>query len=450
LAKKVQRSLDDIAAIATPPGQGGIGVVRVSGSDLSRLTTVLIGKVPIARHATYSTFLDSDGQVIDRGIAIFFPGPNSYTGEDVLELQAHGGSAVLQLLLKRCLSVGARTAQPGEFTLRAFLNNKLDLVQAESVADLISATSEQAVRSANRSLQGGFSKSINSLVDELIALRILIEATIDFPEEELDLSDFKRIEDTHKVILHRLEQTFKLAKQGSLLREGAHIVLVGQPNVGKSSLLNCLAGEDIALVSEIAGTTRDIVRQSISINGVPLHLIDTAGLRESGDIVEKMGMERTKLAMQKADLVVVIMETSNENPQEHSAIINLIPKHIPKLYVINKIDLYEQKPRIELHKEQLYIYLSAKRETGIDLLRGKILEMIEWREESGVFMARERHLLALEQALQYIKGAASLLNSLELLAEELRLAQEALSKITGEFSSDDLLGEIFSHFCIGK
>jgi tRNA modification GTPase len=348
------------------------------------------------------------------------------------------------------LSVGARTAQPGEFTLRAFLNNKLDLVQAESVADLISATSEQAVRSANRSLQGGFSKSINSLVDELIALRILIEATIDFPEEELDLSDFKRIEDTHKVILHRLEQTFKLAKQGSLLREGAHIVLVGQPNVGKSSLLNCLAGEDIALVSEIAGTTRDIVRQSISINGVPLHLIDTAGLRESGDIVEKMGMERTKLAMQKADLVVVIMETSNENPQEHSAIINLIPKHIPKLYVINKIDLYEQKPRIELHKEQLYIYLSAKRETGIDLLRGKILEMIEWREESGVFMARERHLLALEQALQYIKGAASLLNSLELLAEELRLAQEALSKITGEFSSDDLLGEIFSHFCIGK
>jgi tRNA modification GTPase len=446
----VPRNLDTIAAIATPPGQGGIGVVRVSGADLSKLTTKLIGRTLTPRHATYSTFMDSEGQVIDRGIAIYFPKPNSYTGEDVLELQAHGGLAVLQLLLKHCLSVDARLAQPGEFTLRAFLNDKLDLVQAESVADLISATSEQAVRSANRSLQGDFSKTINSIVKELVALRMLVEATLDFPEDELDLSDLKRIEDKLNPIRLLLEQTFKLAKQGSLLREGAHIVLVGEPNVGKSSLLNRLAGEDIAIVSEIAGTTRDAIRQSINLSGISIHLIDTAGLRESEDIVEKMGMERTLLAMQNADAVIVLTEKPAYPSNECEKIVNLIPKHIPKLYVINKIDLYKQKPRIETQEGQDYIFLSAKADTGIDLLREKILKMINWQGDAGVFIARERHLMAIELALKHINNAALILNSLELLAEDLRFAQEALSKITGEFSSDDLLGEIFSRFCIGK
>jgi len=442
--------LDNIAAIATPPGQGGIGVVRVSGKDLSLITLALVGRVLAPRHATYSTFLDSEGQVIDRGIAIFFPGPNSYTGEDVLELQAHGGTGVLQMLLRRCLSVGARTAQPGEFTLRAFLNNKLDLIQAESVGDLINAASEQAVRSANRSLEGDFSKAINFLVNELITLRMLVEASLDFPEEELDLSDLERIENQLNSIRTKLEQIFKLAKQGSLLREGAQVVLVGQPNVGKSSLLNRLAGEDVALVSEVAGTTRDAIRQEISISGVPIHLIDTAGLRESGDIVENMGMERTKLAMQKADAVIVLMEVHNERPEEHSKIINSIPKHTPKIYVINKIDLQEQKSRIEIHEGLSYIYLSAKTEAGIDLLRDTLLKLINWQGDTGVFMARERHLQALENAFQYLHSAALRLSSLELLAEDLRLAQDELSKITGKFSSDDLLGEIFSRFCIGK
>ena len=446
----MQPSLDNIAAIATAPGQGGIGVVRVSGKNLSGVVKELLNNSPLPRHATYSAFLDSEGNLIDRGIVIFFPGPNSYTGEDVLELQAHGGMAVLNLLLRRCLNVGCRLANPGEFTLRAFLNNKLDLVQAESVADLINATSEQAVRSANRSLEGAFSNGVNSLVRLLIELRMFVESSLDFPEEDLDLSDITKINENLSFIQAELKHIFNSAKQGSILREGAHVVLVGKPNVGKSSLLNCLSGEDIALVSEIAGTTRDAIRQAINIGGVPLHLIDTAGLRDSQDVVEQMGMERTKAAINKADIVLLLKDTQNEEQQETNIIFNLIPESTPKLYVINKIDLSNQEARIETHQDQTHIYISAKYGDGVELLRNKLLQMIGWHGETGIFMARERHVQALSQALIRVNNAGKSLYRLELFAEELRMAQNELNKITGNFSSDDLLGEIFSRFCIGK
>jgi tRNA modification GTPase len=446
----VQQKFDNIAAIATAPGRGGIGVVRISGGNIAAVSDALFGHSLVPRYATYTPFLDADGSIIDHGIAIYFPSPHSYTGEEVLELQGHGGTAVMHLLLQRCLSVGARLAQPGEFTQRAFLNNKLDLVQAESVADLIDATSEQAVRSANRSLQGDFSNAVHKLVEDLINLRMLVEASLDFPEEELELADFKRCESKLKGISDALDRTFNLARQGSILREGAHVVLVGQPNVGKSSLLNRLSGEDVALVSEIAGTTRDTIRQAINIRGVPLHIIDTAGLRESQDVVEQMGMERTKQAMQKADAILLLQEAEQETEEIYQEILDLIPSNIPKLHVINKIDLMKQAPKVEVRNGDTFIYLSAKKDEGIDLLRDKILQLMDWHGESGVFMARERHLQALSQAKECLFRTSTNSSQLELFAEELRLAQEALSQITGEFSSDDLLGEIFSRFCIGK
>jgi tRNA modification GTPase len=450
VSKRVLSKPDNIAAVATAPGRGGIGVVRISGRNLVNTCISLFGQALSPRHATYSSFLDADGSVIDQGIAIYFPAPHSYTGEDVLELQGHGGTAVLNLLLKRCLVLGARLAQPGEFTQRAFLNNKLDLVQAESVADLINATSEQGARCATRSLQGDFSKAIGGLVAELINLRMLIEAILDFPEEELQLDDVGRIENELKNISFELDRVLNLAQQGSILREGAHVALVGQPNVGKSSLLNRLSGEDIALVSEIAGTTRDSIQQAININGVPLHLIDTAGLRESQDVVEQMGMERTKLVIKKADVILLLMELQQERPQVPPQIIESLPAGIPKIYVINKIDLLGQVPRIENHDGVEHIYLSAKANEGIDLLRDKILQLIGWHADSGVFIARERHLQSLMKAKVNLEQAATKALPIELLAEELRLAQIALNEITGEFSSDDLLGEIFSRFCIGK
>jgi tRNA modification GTPase len=446
----LQLNFDTIAAIATAPGQGGIGVVRVSGRNASAIATVLLGRLPNARYATYSAFLDADGLVIDRGIALFFQAPNSYTGEDILELQAHGGPAVLHLLLRRCLSVGARMALPGEFTQRAFLNNKLDLVQAESVADLISATSEQAVRSANRSMDGEFSRIINGLVAELIRLRMLVEATLDFPEDELDQADIKKSKEMLASIRTDLERTLSTARQGSILRDGVHVVLAGQPNVGKSSLLNRLSGEDVALVSDIAGTTRDAIRQTITIEGVPLYIVDTAGLRESQDVVENMGIDRTKQTIQKADIVLVLMDARQEAYIEDRNIEELIPKSTPRLYVINKIDLIGQKERVETRDGATYIYISAKIDAGIDLLRSQILKHMGWHGDSAVFMARERHIQALTQAKQYLLSASNEVARTELFAEELRLAQDALSRVTGEFSSDDLLGEIFSRFCIGK
>ena len=441
---------DWIAAIATASGRGGIGVVRVSGRNLALLVSGILGKAPVPRYATYASFLDTQGQVMDQGIALFFPAPHSYTGEDVLELQGHGGTAVLQLVLQRCLELGAKLAQPGEFTQRAFLNNKLDLAQAESVADLIDATTGQAARSAMRSLQGEFSQAIGHLVDGLIRLRMLVEAMLDFPEEEIEATDVTQRETQLAMLCGKLESILGLAQQGSLLREGAHIVLVGQPNVGKSSLLNRLSGEEVALVSEIPGTTRDVIRQAIQIAGVPLHIIDTAGLRESHDSIELMGIARTRSTLQKADAILVLLDARGGISEEDRKILDELPLEIPRLHVFNKVDLLDQTARIEEQDGECHIYLSAKTGVGLDLLREKLLTLIGWHQEAGVFMARERHLRALQAARALLQRATGETGRAEMFAEDLRLAQEQLSTITGEFTADDLLGEIFSRFCIGK
>ena len=446
----MQPKPDCIAAIATAPGCGGIGVVKVSGYGLAALAELLLGIKIAPRYATCASFLDAQGQVIDQGIVLFFPAPHSYTGEDVLELQGHGGTAVLHLVLQRCLELGARLAQPGEFTQRAFLNDKLDLVQAESVADLISATTSQAARSAMRSLQGEFSRTIHHLVDELIRLRMLVEAMLDFPEEEVDVPDITQHDVRLGALRDELDKILNLAQQGSLLREGAHIVLVGQPNVGKSSLLNSLSGEDVALVSEIPGTTRDVIRQAIQIGGVPLHIMDTAGLRETQDAVEQMGVARTRSTLQKADAILILLDASVGLSADDRKILDELPPNIPRLHVYNKVDLLAQPARVEEQDGKCYIYLSAKTGAGLELLRGKLLALIGWHQEAGVFMARERHVRALRAARNHLSRAANVVKQAELFAEELRLAQEHLNSITGEFTADDLLGEIFSRFCIGK
>ncbi len=441
---------DAIAAIATAQGRGGVGVVRVSGRGIEDLARGVLGKLPAARHATYGDFLDQNGETLDQGIALYFPAPHSYTGEDVLELQGHGGPAVLQLLLQRCLDLGARLAQPGEFTRRAYLNDKLDLAQAESVADLIEANTAQAARSAMRSLRGEFSAEIHGLVDELIHLRMLVEAMLDFPEEQVDSGDITQRDALLKDIQKRLQHTLDTAKQGSLLREGAHIVIAGQPNVGKSSLLNRLSGEEVALVSDIPGTTRDVIRQTIQIRGVQLHVMDTAGLRETQDEVESMGIARTHHTLHRADLILLLLDASRGVTPADEAILAGLPMDIPRLLVINKADLLSGTS-VTATGSTPSIVVSAKTGAGLEELRGKLLEMVGWRDqESGAFMARERHLQTLSIAQNHLSQAQVLLARAELFAEELRLAQRALGEITGEFSPDDLLGEIFSRFCIGK
>jgi len=446
----VRPKLETIAAIATAPGRGGVGIVRVSGYNLAPLAQAILGKIPAPRYATLISFLEADGQAIDQGICLYFPAPHSYTGEDVLELHGHGGMAVLKLVLQRCLELGARIAEPGEFTKRAYLNDKLDLAQAESVADLIEASTTQAARSAVRSLQGEFSRVIHHLVEGLIQLRILVEAMLDFPEEGVDTLDVSSRDTRLAGLISELEKILSLAQQGSLLREGAHIVLIGQPNVGKSSLLNSMSGEEVALVSEIPGTTRDLIRQSIQIGGVPLHIIDTAGLHDSADAVEQMGIARTRETMQKSDAALVIMDVNRGMDEKDREISDELPPEIPRLYVFNKIDLHDLPARIEQKEGNIDIYLSAKSGEGLDLLQDKLLELIGWQQQAGVFMARERHLLALKNARESLLRAARETRRMEIFAEELRLAQESLNSITGEFSADDLLGEIFSHFCIGK
>lgn len=441
---------DTIAAIATAHGYGGVGVVRVSGRGLASLALAVLGKIPAQRLAVYSSFLDAQGLVIDKGIALFFPAPHSYTGEDVLELQGHGGPAILQLVLQRCLELGARIARPGEFTQRAFLNEKLDLAQAESVADLIYSTTNQAARSAMRSLQGEFSSAIHQLVKELIQLRMLAEAMLDFPEEEIDAPDSTMCGEQLEATSKKLENILKLAQQGSLLREGAHIVLVGQPNVGKSSLLNRLSGEDVALVSEIPGTTRDAIRQAIQISGVPFHITDTAGLRTPQDRVEQMGIARTLSTAKKADAILVLLDAAQGMNSGDKEILDNLPSSIPHLLIFNKIDLLDQPAHAEQHGGKYHIYLSAKTGSGLELLREKLLTLIGWHQEAGIFMARERHIRALLGAHNHLQRAAKECGRAEVFAEELRLAQELLNSITGEFTPDDLLGEIFSRFCIGK
>lgn len=442
---------DIIAAIATAPGRSGIGVVRVSGPQLDHLIAGVVGKPLPPRHAVLAEFLDARREILDQGIALYFPAPRSYTGQAILELHGHGGPLVLQLLLKRCFELGARPAQPGEFTLRAYLNDKLDLAQAESVADLIDAATEEAARSAMRSLRGAFSERIDELLQALIGLRARIEAAIDFPEEESDFLGPTTGKDGLTSLRASLQDVLWASQQGSLLREGINVVLAGQPNVGKSSLLNRLAGEDLAIVTEIPGTTRDVIRQSINLEGVATHIIDTAGLRESGDPVEKIGIARTWAAIEKADLVVLLIDaTRGEDVADHE-IRSRLPMAVPCIKVMNKIDLQGSSPAVEQGRDATIVWLSARTGAGVELFRHALLEAVGWRSNGeGLFAARQRHVQALQKAQGHLEQADQYRSRLELLAEELRLAQEALGAITGVYTPDDLLGEIFSRFCIGK
>ncbi|MCB1948494.1 tRNA uridine-5-carboxymethylaminomethyl(34) synthesis GTPase MnmE [Nitrosomonas sp.] len=447
---------DIIAAIATPPGKGGVGIVRISGKNLAPIAKTILGGLPTPRLAQLTNFSDAQGEIIDQGLVLYFPAPHSYTGEDVLELQGHGGPAIMNLLLGACLACGARMAQPGEFTLRAFLNQKLDLVQAESVADIIEASTSQAARCAVRSLQGRFSETIEGLVQSLISLRMLIEATLDFPEEEIEGMHNAAVNNQLSAIKTQLDDVLSSAHQGHLLQEGIKAVLVGEPNVGKSSLLNQLAEDDVAIVTEIPGTTRDSIQKTITLAGIPVHIIDTAGLRETSDIVERKGIERTQVAIKNADLLIRLTDLSRDAADDTNEALQAFSMDKPHINVFNKIDLVDQVPKVETHENTVNVYLSAKTGAGVELLREQILHAAGWQTGQageGLFMARQRHLEALEHTRTHLNRASEhSKNETEwvLLAEELRLAQDALSSITGRFTADDLLGEIFSRFCIGK
>jgi tRNA modification GTPase len=449
---------DTIAAIATPPGKGGVGIIRVSGPQAQEIGHRLLGKADLKpRYAHYGSFYEAsdDGpRSLDQGIALYFPGPNSFTGEDVLELQGHGGPIILDCLLREVIKAGARMARPGEFSERAFLNNKIDLAQAEAIADLIDSASEQAARQAVRSLEGEFSKEINQLVEAITQLRIYVEAAIDFPEEEIDFISDGRVASELSNIKHNLERVFASAKQGSILREGMTVVIAGRPNAGKSSLLNALAGRESAIVTNIAGTTRDVLRENILIDGMPLHIIDTAGLRDSEDIVEQEGIKRAWTEIANADRILLVID-SQTTKDESDAIPSELQPFIDqqKLSIIyNKCDLSGHQVAID-NSEIARIYLSAKHAKGIDLLREHLKSCVGYNDGDTPFIARRRHIEALNLGREHIHtGEQQLLNynAGELLAEELRIAQQALAEITGEFSSDDLLGRIFSSFCIGK
>ncbi|CAM5416510.1 MAG TPA: tRNA uridine-5-carboxymethylaminomethyl(34) synthesis GTPase MnmE [Thauera sp.] len=444
------RAPDTIAAVATAPGRGGIGVVRVSGSGLLGFAQALCGRQPQPRLAQFSRFVDGEGRPIDEGILLYFPAPASFTGEDVLELQGHGGPVVMQLLLERCLGLGARLAEPGEFTRRAFLNGKLDLAQAEGVADLIEASTAAAARSAVRSLSGRFSEEVHRIVDRLVDLRMLVEATLDFPEEEIEFLERARAMPRLEGIRGELEALLDRAGQGALLRSGLNVVLVGAPNVGKSSLLNQLAGEERAIVTDIAGTTRDALRETIQIEGIPLHVIDTAGLRDTADTVERLGIERTWREIERADVIVRLVDASVSATGDDE-LAGRLPGGVERITVVNKIDLVSAAAGREEQAGQVTVRVSARTGEGVDLLRAELLRVAGWHAHGeDVVLARERHLQALRMALGHVCAAGEQLAALELFAEELRLAQERLGEITGEFGADDLLGEIFSRFCIGK
>ena len=470
------RHHDPIAAIATAPGRGAVGIVRVSGKGLGVLVEAVCGRTLRPREATYLPFRDAVGQPIDQGLALFFPAPHSYSGEDVLELQAHGGPVVLQLLLARCLEAGAqahpatgqpalpglRVAQPGEFTERAFLNDKIDLAQAEAIADLIDASTTAAARSASRSLTGAFSHEIHALRDALIHLRMLVEATLDFPEEEIDFLRKADARGQLSNLKQTLSQVMQRARQGALLREGIKVVIAGQPNAGKSSLLNALAGAELAIVTPIAGTTRDKVQQTIQIEGVPLHIIDTAGLRDSDDEVERIGIARAWDEIAGADAVLFLHDLARRDAMDYraadavieSTLAEKLPSSVPVIDVWNKVDCVPGAAQ-PASAGRAAVHLSARTGEGLDALRRILLEVAGWQSApEGVYIARARHVQALRTVQQHLEEAAAQLDALgpalDLLAEELRLAQNALSSITGEFSSDDLLGVIFSSFCIGK
>ena len=452
------RHHDPIVAIATAPGRGAVGMVRVSGKDLSAVVAAVCNKALLPRMATYLPFRDAAGQAIDKGLAIYFPAPHSYTGEDVLELQAHGGPVVLKLLLARCLQAlpSLRVAQPGEFTERAFLNGKIDLAQAEAIADLIDASTETAARSAARSMTGEFSNTVSALLAQLIHLRMLVEATLDFPEEDIDFLQKADAQGQLERLQATLATVMRNAQQGSILREGIKVVIAGQPNVGKSSLLNALAGAELAIVTPIAGTTRDKVTQLIQIDGVPLHVVDTAGLRDALDDVEKIGVERAWAEIQSADAVLFLHDLTRQDAADYiaadaliaKAIALKVPQSTAVIHVWNKADAAAPP-------DDTGVVISAKTGLGLQALREQLLCVVGWQSApEGVFMARERHVQALASVDEQLLKAALQLRAnspaLDLLAEDLRQAQNFLSEITGQFTSDDLLGEIFSKFCIGK
>ena len=450
---------ETIVAQATAPGRGGIGILRVSGPKAVEVAQAVLGKCPKPRMADYLPFKDADGTVLDQGIALYFKSPNSFTGEDVLELQGHGGQVVLDLLLKRILQLdGIRLARPGEFSEQAFLNDKLDLAQAEAIADLIDATSEQAARSALKSLQGEFSNKVNQLVDSVIYLRTYVEASIDFPDEEIDFLADGKIEAKLREIIDQLDLVRSEAKQGLILREGMKVVIAGRPNAGKSSLLNALAGREAAIVTDIAGTTRDVLREHIHIDGMPLHIIDTAGLREATDEVERIGISRAWTEIEQADRIILMLDSSDPDSQNiekvRSEFLSKLPNNMPVTIVRNKVDLSGEAVGIKEENGTTTICLSAQTHQGVDLLREHLKQAMGFQTGmEGGFLARRRHLDALEKAAEHLQiGLVQLteFHAGELLAEELRLVQANLSEITGQFTSDDLLGNIFSSFCIGK
>lgn len=441
---------DTIVAIATAAGRGAIGIVRVSGPDIERVATGVLGRTPPARQAALAFFRDEHGATIDQGLALYFPAPASFTGEDMLELQGHGGPVLLARLVRACVAFGARAAQPGEFTFRAFSNDKIDLAQAEAVADLIEAGTEEAAKCALRSLTGEFSQAIEELCRELMDLRVLVEGTLDFPDEEIEfLHSGDMLGRLHR-LRHRVAQTVAASRQGSLLREGIQVVLAGRPNVGKSSLLNRLAGEDAAIVTPIPGTTRDPIRQVLQIRGVPMQVIDTAGLRESMDPVERLGIERAWSAIERAD-VVVLMRDAGAATDDGEEWWGRLPPSLPRIEVANKIDLTGETPGLENRAGEVRVRLSALTGAGVEVLEDALLEAVGWRGTGeGLFMARERHLDALRAAETLLAEAQADSSRLELVAEQLRLAHDALGSIMGANTPDDLLGEIFSRFCIGK
>lgn len=450
---------DTIIAQATPIGRGGVGILRISGPLAETVAEEVLGKKLQPRLANYLPFTDEDGTILDQGIALFFKAPNSFTGEDVLELQGHGGQVILDLLMKRILKVkGVRIARAGEFSEQAFLNDKLDLAQAEAIADLIDATSEQAARSALKSLQGEFSHKINELVDNVIYLRTYVEAAIDFPDEEIDFLADGKIEAKLNEIIARLDDVRREAKQGSILREGMKVVIAGKPNAGKSSLLNALAGREAAIVTDIAGTTRDVLREHIHIDGMPLHIIDTAGLRDTGDEVERIGIARAWNEITQADHVLLMIDSTEQQTDqfrnEWEDFLSKLPTNMPVTVIRNKVDLSGESEGLIKIDDFTMIRLSAQTKVGVDLLRDHLKKSMGYQSSSeGGFLARRRHLQALETAAEHLQQGHIQLTQFfagELLAEELRMVQNALSEITGKFTSDDLLGNIFSSFCIGK
>lgn len=442
---------DTIVAIATAPGVGGVGVVRVSGPAVPEVAMGLVGKLPVPRSATLATFAASNGQAIDQGLALYFEAPRSYTGEHVLELHGHGGRAVMALLVRRCTELGARLAVPGEFTQRAFLNGKLDLAQAEAVADIIEAASTEGVLSAARSMVGEFSDGINAIVETLIRVRMHVEACIDFPEEEIETSDLAAIKDQLGSIRKALADLRVAAGRGAVLRDGLTVALIGRPNVGKSSLLNRMARQDLAIVTPIPGTTRDLVRATILLSGVPIHLIDTAGLRDTDDEVERLGIERTWRAVDEAGAALLLTEADEGVGIEEAKILARLPKGLPMAWVRNKIDLLGWHAGTREEGGQASFRISALTGEGVNALEEWLLGAAGWRPGGeGVFMARARHLVALDAAIEAISYARVEGKAFEVVAEDLRLAQQALGGITGEFGADDLLGQIFGSFCIGK